>query len=69
MCFLQIYDLLEDKDPNKSKPSVDLKVNPEAKDHSTVLCKKVDLFEAKRQLCMAKSQIKDLFELLLLTNL
>ena len=24
----------EDKDPNKSKPKVDLKVNPEAKDHS-----------------------------------
>ena len=24
----------EDKDPNKSRPSVDLKVNPEAKDHS-----------------------------------
>ena len=27
-------DLLEDKDPNKSRPSVDLKVNPEAKDYS-----------------------------------
>ena len=47
ICFLQIVDLLEDKDPNKSRPSyiedkdpnksrpsVDLKVNPKAKDHS-----------------------------------
>ena len=42
--FSFLYALLEDKDPNKSRPSVDLF---KAKDHSTVLCKKVDLLEAK----------------------
>ena len=48
MCFLQIVDLLEDKDANKSKPKVNLKVNPEAKDHSIS--------------SYLRSQIKDLLE-------